>query len=167
MRFLVRLSCAKVALMLLLLSIAHTQSLTALGSGSGDGAGAPVETSLAGRVETELVEVEDKWLAADIKGDGGVAAQLLAEDYQGMTPSGAVQDKSQFLADVKAGGYRADSFYQDERYVRVFGETVVTTGRLSLKAEDGIKQTRYTRVYVRRQGRWQLIIMQATRITRS
>lgn len=166
MRFPVRLSCAAFALMLML-NITHTQSLTALASGSGDGASTTGETSVAGRVEKELVEVEDKWLAADIKGDGSAAAQLLAEDYQGMTPSGAVQDKAQFLADVKTGGYRADSFHQDERYVRVFGETVVTTGRLSLKSQDGITQTRYTRVYVKRQGRWQLIIMQATRIARS
>jgi len=164
MHFLVRLCCATLALMLML-NITHTQSLTALASG--DGASAGGEASLVGRVEKELAETEDKWLAADIKGDGGVAAQLLGEDYQGMTPSGAVQDKAQFLAEVKAGDYRADSFYQDERYVRVFGETVVTTGRLSLKGQNGIAQTRYTRVYVKRQGRWQLIIMQTTRITRS
>jgi hypothetical protein len=163
--YLVRLNCALA--LALVLNIICPHGRTAQAAHAGDGASATSETSIAGRVEKELLEVEDKWLEADIHGEDGLAAQLLAEDYQGMTPSGAVQDKAQFVADVKAGGYRADSFYQDERSVRVFGDAVVSTGRLSLKAQNGITQTRYTRVYVKRQGRWQLIIMQATRISRS
>jgi hypothetical protein len=124
------------------------------------------EASGANRSEKELRETEDKGLEAGIRGDAGAAAQLLAEDYQGMTPTGSVEDKSQFVTGVRMGSLRADSFYQDERYVRIFGETAVSTGRLSLKQQDGFTQTRYTRVYVRRQGRWQLFIMQTTRIAR-
>ncbi|MBA3804914.1 MAG: nuclear transport factor 2 family protein [Acidobacteria bacterium] len=139
---------------------------TAFAESNGKSTGPESETSVAGRNEKELVEIEDKWLEASIRGDAKTAAQLLAEDYQGMTQNGAVVDKAQFVADVKAGGLRADSFYQDERYVRIFGETAVSTGRLSLKYQAHIIQTRYTRVYVKRQGSWQLIIMQTTRITR-
>jgi len=159
---LARTACA-VALALIL-NLSCSPQLTTLAATNGEGATG--ERTGAGRAERELSETEDRWLEANIHGDAKLAAQLLAEDYQGMTQSGAVEDKAQFVADVKAGGLRADSFYQDERSVRIFGETAVSTGRLSLKAQDGITQTRYTRVYVKRQGRWQLIIMQTTRIAR-
>jgi hypothetical protein len=161
-RFPARTACA-VALALLV-NLACSPYPTTLAATNGEGATG--ETSVARNAERELTETEDRWLEGGIRGDAKVAAQLLAEDYQGMTQSGAVEDKAQFVAEVKAGSLRADSFYQDQRSVRIFGETAVSTGRLSLKDQDGITQTRYTRVYVKRQGRWQLIIMQTTRITR-
>jgi hypothetical protein len=163
-RFLARTACA--VTLALLLNLAGTPYLTTLAATNGEGTHPESEIPVARSVERELTETEDKWLEANIRGDAKVAAGLLAEDYQGMTQSGAVEDKAQFVAGVKDGSLRADSFYQDQRSVRIFGETAVSTGRLSLKAQDGITQTRYTRVYVKRQGRWQLIIMQTTRITR-
>lgn len=163
-----RLSCT-IALTLIL-GFVCSSNQTALaenaGSNSGDGASAESTAAGANRSEKELMEMEDKWLEAGIHGDASAAAQLLAGDYQGMTPTGSVEDKSQFVAGVRAGSLRAESYHQDERYVRIFGETAVSTGRLSLKQQDGFTQTRYTRVYVRRQGRWQLFIMQTTRIAR-
>ena len=163
-RFLARTTCALA--LALTLNIFCSLVPTAFAESNGKTTGPESETSALSRNEKDLIEIEDKWLEAGIRGDAKTAAQLLAEDYQGMTQSGAVQDKAQFVAEVGAGGLRADSFYQDERYVRIFAETAVSTGRLSLKQHGGIAQTRYTRVYVKRQGRWQLIIMQTTRITR-
>jgi ketosteroid isomerase-like protein len=161
---LARLSCA--AALVLTINFVCSLNHPALGEAVGKSAGPESEAASASRTEKELKETEDKWLEAGIRGDANAAAQLLAEDYQGMTPTGAVEDKAQFVAGVRAGSLQADSFYQDERYVRIFGETAVSTGRLSLKRQDGFIQTRYTRVYVRRQGRWQLFIMQTTRIAR-
>lgn len=166
MRFPARLSYA-VALTLAL-GFVCSSNRTALAENNGSNSGAAAESAATGgsRSEKELMETEDKWLEAGIHGDARAALQLLAEDYQGMTPTGSVEDKSQFVANIKMGSLRADSYHQDERYVRIFGETAVSTGRLSLKQQDGFTQTRYTRVYVRRQGRWQLLIMQTTRIAR-
>lgn len=166
-RSLARLSC--VVALTLMFGFVCSYNQTALAEksgGSNNSGGAESDAGSANRSEKELMETEDKWVEAGVRGDGVAAALLLAEDYQGMTPTGSVEDKAQFVAGVRAGSLRADSFYQDERYVRIFGETAVSTGRLSLKHQDGFTQTRYTRVYVRRQGRWQLFIMQTTRIAR-
>lgn len=166
-RFPARLSCTIALALMLGFICSHNQTARAWNvegdSAAAVGKSAPLGTN---RSEKELMETEDKWLEAGIRGDAGGAALLLAEDYQGMTPTGSVEDKAQFVSDVRAGSLRADSYHQDERYVRIFGETAVSTGRLSLKRRDGFTQTRYTRVYVRRQGRWQLFVMQTTRIAR-
>jgi ketosteroid isomerase-like protein len=167
--FFARLSCTVALVLTLGLVCSYNQTALAENAGGSDGGGTAATESAASnanRSEKELMETEDKWLEAGIRGDARAAEQLLAEDYQGMTPTGSVEDKSQFVASVRMGSLRADSFHQDERYVRIFGETAVSTGRLSLKQQDGFTQTRYTRVYVRRQGRWQLFIMQTTRIAR-
>jgi hypothetical protein len=164
-RFPASLSCT--IILTLTFGFICSYNKTALAENAG-GNIAAAESAPAGanRSEKELMEMEDKWLEAMIRGDAKVAALLLAEDYQGMTPTGAVEDKAQFVSGVRAGDLRADSYHQDERYVRILGETAVSTGRLSLKRQDGFTQTRYTRVYVRRQGRWQLFVMQTTRIAR-
>ena len=164
-RSLFRLSCT--IILTLMLGFVCSYHQTALAeSAEGDGAAAESAAAGANRDEKALMETEDKWLEAGIRGDARAAALLLAEDYQGMTPTGSVEDKAQFVAGIRMGSLRADSYHQDERYVRILGETAVSTGRLSLKQQDGFTQTRYTRVYVRRQGRWQLFVMQATRIVR-
>jgi hypothetical protein len=164
-RSLFRLNCTIILMLVLVFVCSYHQTAQAENADS-NGAVAESAPSVANRNEKELMETEDKWLEAGIRGDAGTAALLLAEDYQGMTPTGSVEDKSQFVASVRAGALRADSYHQDERYVRILGETAVSTGRLSLKQQDGFTQTRYTRVYVRRQGHWQLFVMQTTRIVR-
>lgn len=152
---------------MLAFSFVCSYNKTALAEDAGSNIAA-AESAPAGanRNEKELMETEDKWLEAGIRGDARMAALLLAEDYQGMTPTGSVEDKSQFVSGIRAGSLRAESYHQDERYVRILGETAVSTGRLSLKQQGGFTQIRYTRVYVRRQGQWQLFVMQNTRIAR-
>jgi hypothetical protein len=164
-RFPARLSCA--IILTLMPGFVCSYHQTALAENA-EGNIAVTESASSGvnRNEKELMETEDKWLEAGVRGDAKMAALLLAEDYQGMTPTGSVEDKAQFIASIRTGSLRADSYHQDERYVRILGETAVSTGRLSLKQQDGFTQTRYTRVYVRRQGRWQLLVMQTTRIAR-
>lgn len=164
-RSLFRINCT-IILMLVLVFVCGYNKTARAENAEGNIAVAEGEAAVANRNERELMETEDKWLEAGIRGDAGTAALLLAEDYQGMTPTGSVEDKSQFVASIRAGALRAESHHQDERYVRILGETAVSTGRLSLKQQDGFIQTRYTRVYVRRQGRWQLFVMQTTRIVR-
>ncbi|MDQ3010967.1 MAG: nuclear transport factor 2 family protein [Acidobacteriota bacterium] len=49
----------------------------------------------------------------------------------------------------------------DEVKVRVYGDTAVITGRVT--TEEKV-QSRFTRVWVKQQGRWQLVSAQSTRI---
>ena len=61
-----------------------------------------------------------------------------------------------------------DSLVADEIKVRVYGDTAIVTYRSSAngKDKDGTidEQRRWTRVFVRKDGRWQLVHSQGTTI---
>jgi ketosteroid isomerase-like protein len=58
----------------------------------------------------------------------------------------------------------------DDINVRVYGDTAIVTGRSTAKGKDQYgtmdEQRRWTRVLVRRDGRWQFVHFQGTPITK-
>ena len=69
----------------------------------------------------------------------------------------------------KPGATRYDAFELDELAVRVYSDTAVATGRstpkgTTAKGEPITGQFRFLRVWVKRQGRWQAVAFEGTRI---
>jgi len=73
-----------------------------------------------------------------------------------------------YLEDRKTGSVDFDSLVADEIKVRVYGDTAIVTYRSTAKGkdQDGAidEQRRWTRVFVRKDGRWQLVHSQGTTI---
>jgi ketosteroid isomerase-like protein len=65
------------------------------------------------------------------------------------------------IADFKSGSLRFQSITTDDVQWRVYGDTAVETGRSTMNGQDRSKtvprDNRFTRVWVKRQGRWQLV----------
>jgi ketosteroid isomerase-like protein len=96
----------------------------------------------------------------------------LAEDVVLTNLFGQFVDKKKALEVFSAGGTMIlESYNNEDVQVRIYGNTAVTTGRatITVKGEttggDFNSALRFTRVYVQRNGRWQLVAHQATRIT--
>jgi hypothetical protein len=51
---------------------------------------------------------------------------------------------------------------------RVFGETAVVTGRLTVQGQDesDLPRTRFLHVYVERKGKWRLVAAHSTNLPR-
>jgi hypothetical protein len=79
-----------------------------------------------------------------------------------------VRTKAEMVSAYDSGKLKYESVKFDEIKVHPYGETAVVTARSTAKGQDNGKdfsgQYRYTRVYVKRQGRWQLVATQSTRI---
>jgi hypothetical protein len=90
-----------------------------------------------------------------------IQAQIGAEDFIGIGPSGTVRTKAQVIADFTSGSLRFQSITTDDVRWRVYGDTAVETGRSTMIGQDLGKtvprDNRFTRVWVKRQGRWQLV----------
>ena len=71
---------------------------------------------------------------------------------------------------ARPGRVDFESLVPDEIEVRVYGDTAIVTGRSTAKGKDQYgtmdEQRRWTRVLVRRDGRWQFVHFQATPITK-
>lgn len=108
-----------------------------------------------------LKQLDQERIQAQIGGDAAALDRLYAEDFIGIGPSGTVRTKAQVIADFTSGSLRFQSITTDDVQWRVYGDTAVETGRSTMDGQDKAKavprDNRFTRVWVKRQGRWQLV----------
>lgn len=115
--------------------------------------------------EQEVRALERAWLDAYEQRDAKAMEAILADDFSITFADGSMQNKSQVLDSIKAPGRIAKvslKFYTQEVRARVYGETVVLTGRVVAElqregAQMSKEESRYTDTYVRRNGRWQVV----------
>jgi len=119
-----------------------------------------------GKVEQALMQTEREWVDAAQKKDADTLNWILAEDWVGQGPTGAVT-KAQTLAELKSGESKLDSITLGDMKVRVFGDTAVVAGtddeKSSYKGKDTSGHYTWTDVFVRRQGKWRAVASQSTR----
>jgi ketosteroid isomerase-like protein len=142
-----RLSCAVVAALVLAVCPAVAQTAKA---------------------EQEIRAMEKLWNQSRVRADVAALGTLLANDWTVTHGDGTINTKAEYLADLKSG---ARKFFgdvkQDDFTVRIYGDTAVAAGVSDSKVEYKGKPSggalRFTRVYVKRNGRWQMIVSHATR----
>jgi hypothetical protein len=102
---------------------------------------------------------------------------VLAPDFTHTSHAGVFKTRAQFLAENKfaakdepqSGRTRYDAYDVDDLAIRCYGDTAVVTGRTTPRGRTALGQPitgqfRYLRVWVRRQGAWQAVAFQGTRI---
>lgn len=126
------------------------------------------------RVDTDLEirRIEGRLREAAMTRSTAVLNDLLADDYVNTDAYGLVRYKAQVLADVQAGNSSFEVIDLDDITVNIYGDAAVLTAKRtvrgrSLTRRDPTGQFRQIRVYARRQGRWQAVMLQITRIADS
>ena len=133
-------------------------------AGAGKSGGQPVEA--------QLRALQRKWLDAYAKHDAHAMALIEADDFTITFPDGSVRTKAKEIeAQESAASQPADQplvFTTEEESIRVYGNAAVITGVLVSKggrqSPGGANKSRYTDVYVRRGGAWQVVASQLTAI---
>jgi ketosteroid isomerase-like protein len=127
---------------------------------AGPGRGRPVS------IKQTVIDLEQRWLDAIKQRDGAALDRLLAEDYTSTNQDGTVSDKAGVLEAVRTGGFQIEAIKVEDRNVRVFGNTVLITGSARwsgrLRGRESAGSIRHSQLWVRRQGRWQIVSWQAT-----
>ncbi len=122
-----------------------------------------------GKLEGQILQLEEQRRQALLQRDIQILDRLVADDYVETSPNGTVRNKSQNIADLKSGNAKLDYLNFSNLRVRVNGNTVVVTGlitrRGSVQGKEFSGQTRYTRVYVKRHGRWQAVGAHSTSVS--
>lgn len=118
--------------------------------------------------EQELMRLEREWVQAGIKRDASVLDRIEADDYTFTAPEGMVFTKAQDMATITSGDLTVESADIDDMKVRLYGDTAVVTGRLTMKGrykgKDISGQYRGTDVFVKQGGRWRAVASHSTRI---
>jgi ketosteroid isomerase-like protein len=72
-----------------------------------------------------------------------------------------VRTKAQVISDFTSGSLKFQSITTDEVQVRVYDNTAVETGLSTMIGQDKgravPRDTRFTRVWIKQQGRWRLV----------
>ena len=112
-------------------------------------------------VEEVIKKLDNERIQAQIHADGTALDRIYADDFIGVGPSGTVRTKPQVMSDFTSGELKFQSITTDDVQVRVYGNTAVETGRSTMIGQDKGKNvprdTRFTRVWVKQQGRWRLV----------
>jgi len=114
----------------------------------------------------QIVDMERQSKEASLRRDSDFSVRILADDYVAITPLGQVTTKKDSITARRSGQLRYDAMNITDMVVRVYGDTAVVTARADVKGrqlgEDFSGPYRYTRIWVRRNGQWQVVSYQAT-----
>ena len=114
----------------------------------------------------EVIDMERQAKDASLRRDPEFPQKALAEDYVAISPLGQVTTKQEAISARKSGQLRYETIDVSDMVVRLYGDTAIVTARADVKGhqlgEDFSGPYRYTRVWVRRSGRWQAVSYQAT-----
>ena len=119
-------------------------------------------------VEKEIRAMETRWNDARAHADVVALDRMLADGWTVVHGDGTINTKAEYLADLKSGARKFDGGVGISDFsVRVYGDTAVAAGKSESKVTiNGQPQggsLRFTRVYVKRDGRWIMIATHATR----
>jgi ketosteroid isomerase-like protein len=118
--------------------------------------------------EQELVGLENEWCRAYLAKDTQAMGRIEANGWICTTGDGELVTRAEDIADVGSGAYAATEFKVEDLKVTVHGDTAVVTGRQTEKAtykgKDASGVFRITDTWIRRDGRWQCIASQLTKI---
>ncbi|MFN2509557.1 MAG: serine hydrolase [Chthoniobacterales bacterium] len=113
--------------------------------------------------EQAVRQLERAWLDAYEQNDLKAMDAIVADDFIITFPSGRQQTKAQIIESIKTprGPAGAQKFRTEEVQARVYGDTVILTGRLVSESQRENKSSKehmlYTDTYVRRTDGWQVV----------
>jgi uncharacterized protein (TIGR02246 family) len=115
------------------------------------------------KAEQEVKKVERQWLDAYEQHDAGAMDRIVAGDWMITYPDGGTSTKGQIMSFIKSprkAGMPSPKFFSEDVQARVYGDTVILTGRIVTQwpgGESNREQSRYTDTYVKRNGTWQVV----------
>ena len=119
-----------------------------------------------GNAEETIKTLSEQLNDAAKKGDTAVYEKLVSDDYVSIGVTGIVSTKADLIANYKSGKTKFDSIDQKDMKIRVYGNTAIVIGTADVKGHTGDTdisgQYRSTRVWLKRNGKWQSVSFQAT-----
>jgi ketosteroid isomerase-like protein len=118
-------------------------------------------------LEHIVLQLERELFAAWGSKDIAALEPFFSEDYIGTTSDGALMMRADMMARLEMHAIQWDLLELDELAVRVYAETAIVTGRVTVSGRanetEFVRTERFTDVWIRREARWQVVVTQNTR----
>jgi ketosteroid isomerase-like protein len=113
-------------------------------------------------------QLEHDWTDAQKAGDVDKLSQILADDWTGLSYDGSKETKQGFLAGVKSGAEKLESFEFGPMDVKVMGSVAVVQGsdteKSTTKGKDTSGKWVWMDVFVKRDGKWVVVRSQSAMV---
>jgi hypothetical protein len=118
--------------------------------------------------EQAVLKADADRFTAMLKADAAALEKLLAPELSYTHSNAAVQNKAEFISDIKTGKIKYLSVEPTDRKASIFGNAAIVTGGAAVhviqNGNDLTFKIRYTNAHVKRAGGWQMVAWQATRL---
>ncbi len=119
-------------------------------------------------VADQIKKHEQDWAQAVVKEGVASVDQYEADEIITTDPTGRVTNKTQDKTDLSSGDYQIQSEELSDLKVLVYGNTAVAaaTNRMkgTYKGQDLSGNYRFTDTWVKRNGKWQVVASQYTKV---
>jgi len=118
--------------------------------------------------ESEIRELERQRFRAMERVDVATLNRILSDDLIYTHANGLQQTKAELIGVLGSGDMKYESIAPNDTRVRIYDQAAVVTGHASIKiktggGEQGFKIC-YLDVYVKQDGRWQMVAWQSSRV---
>jgi hypothetical protein len=128
-------------------------------------------------VEKELTQMENDWANTVKTRDVETMKRIEAEDITLTYPDGTTGDRAHDINDITSGALTADAWTVSDMKVRAFDQNAAVVTGLSTvkngkykgadgKAMDISGNYRFTDTFIKRNGRWQVVASQSTKVAK-
>jgi ketosteroid isomerase-like protein len=116
----------------------------------------------------EIKQLEEARNQAILRGDASALERMTADDYTFITLKGELRTKADIVKGFASGSFKYRSRSISDLDIRIYGEAAIVAGRSvqegSENGKDYSGSYRFTRVYVKQNGAWKTVALQATLI---
>jgi ketosteroid isomerase-like protein len=114
-----------------------------------------------------VIELDKKRMTAMAQKDIATLNELIADDLIYTHSSARLDTKQSLIGNMESGSTVYTSVVPSDVKAQDFGETVVLTGNCRISVNSGGNSmnfgVRFTDVYAKRNGKWQMVTWQSTR----
>lgn len=127
---------------------------------------AAVRLAAQGTAEDSVRAAEQARGQALLQADTVALSRLVALEFVEISRLGQLRTRADNIRDIASGDLKLTAVKYDSLVVRIYGEVAVLRGIAdnagTFRGFPFSGKIRYTRVFVRRDGRWQAVAMQQT-----
>jgi ketosteroid isomerase-like protein len=126
----------------------------------------PAQGRSGSTLEDSVRAIEAARGQALLRADTAALSFMVADDFVEVSRLGTLRSKAANLRDISSGDLKLTSVKYDSLQVRIYGQVAVLQGIAdnegTFRGMPFSGKIRYTRVFVRRDRRWQAVAMQQT-----
>jgi hypothetical protein len=120
-------------------------------------------------VDSQIRQLHAKLIQGYMHNDAALLDHVLADEYTFIDEGGRLLTKPHIVESFRSGDHHVFSYQMSDETVRVYGDAAVMTYRYiateNYKGKDERGDYRVTRLFSKKNGRWQIVAGQETRIS--